>query len=411
MKKKTEKEEEEEKERAERAKKKEIEKGEEKNTEEKESGTVKTVSGTLIGLEDAAIAARDAALAAQAGVEAARALAEAARDAAAVAETGAETARDDAQTSALAAETARDTAASAAAVAGNAFTDIDQKVLNGQDQLQTAVDAALAEAQAIEVNTGTSAADAAASGQAALAGPLLKPFAATQKRRQRGAMIVRRPALQFTEGDGAKTQTFLAGRRGAGGRRPRRAAGQRDLLLRRRGCGSRQPPDGGARHGALPDHHLTPPPTPGGTPMPINPEAVGLEGEPLRRAWNSKDALLYAIGVGADTEELAFTTENTKHTPQRVLPTMAVVLGGGGVPFGKLGTFNAALMLHGAQRIDLFGEIRKPLIDRGVDRLALYTPLQVAVESHREFAIAHHPLAPPASFDCALTGAARVVEQ
>ncbi|MFP6564225.1 MAG: MaoC/PaaZ C-terminal domain-containing protein [Myxococcota bacterium] len=91
--------------------------------------------------------------------------------------------------------------------------------------------------------------------------------------------------------------------------------------------------------------------------MPINPEAVGLEGEPLRRAWNSKDALLYAIGVGADTEELAFTTENTKDTPQRVLPTMAVVLGGGGVPFGKLGTFNAALMLHGAQRIDLFGEI------------------------------------------------------
>mgnify|MGYP002152369009 CR=1 FL=1 len=55
--------------------------------------------------------------------------------------------------------------------------------------------------------------------------------------------------------------------------------------------------------------------------MPINPEAVGLEGEPLRRAWNSKDALLYAIGVGADTEELAFTTENTKDTPQRVLPT------------------------------------------------------------------------------------------
>jgi hypothetical protein len=137
--------------------------GDAQSTVETESGPVKTVSGTLIGLEDAAIAARDAALAAQAGVEAARALAEAARDAAAVAETGAETARDDAQTSALAAETARDTAASAAAVAGNAFTDIDQKVLNGQDQLQTAVDAALAEAQAIEVNTGTSAADAAAS--------------------------------------------------------------------------------------------------------------------------------------------------------------------------------------------------------------------------------------------------------
>ena len=91
--------------------------------------------------------------------------------------------------------------------------------------------------------------------------------------------------------------------------------------------------------------------------MPMNPEAVGRKGEPMRRSWSSKDALLYALGVGAGTEELAFTTENTKDTPQRVLPTMAVVLGGGGVPFGELGTFNPALMLHGAQGIELLGEI------------------------------------------------------
>ena len=58
--------------------------------------------------------------------------------------------------------------------------------------------------------------------------------------------------------------------------------------------------------------------------MPVNPDAVGLKGEPSRRSWKSKDALLYALGVGAGTEELAFTTENTKDTPQRVLPTMAV---------------------------------------------------------------------------------------
>lgn len=91
--------------------------------------------------------------------------------------------------------------------------------------------------------------------------------------------------------------------------------------------------------------------------MPINPDSVGIKGEPVRRSWKSKDALLYALGVGAGTEELAFTTENTKDTPQRVLPTMAVVLGGGGVPFDKLGTFNAALLLHGGQGIELFGEI------------------------------------------------------
>lgn len=91
--------------------------------------------------------------------------------------------------------------------------------------------------------------------------------------------------------------------------------------------------------------------------MPINPEASGLKGEPRRSSWESKDALLYAIGVGASVDELAFTTENTKDTPQQVLPTMAVVLGGGGVPFDKIGTFNAALMLHGAQKIELFDEI------------------------------------------------------
>ncbi len=91
--------------------------------------------------------------------------------------------------------------------------------------------------------------------------------------------------------------------------------------------------------------------------MPLNPEAVGRKGKPVRRTWRSKDALLYALGVGAGTDELAFTTENTRDTPQRVLPTMAVVLGGGGVPFEEIGTFNPALMLHGAQGIELFGEI------------------------------------------------------
>ncbi len=49
--------------------------------------------------------------------------------------------------------------------------------------------------------------------------------------------------------------------------------------------------------------------------MPVNPDAVGEKGSPTRRAWKSKDALLYALGVGAGVDELAFTTENTKDTP------------------------------------------------------------------------------------------------
>jgi len=67
--------------------------------------------------------------------------------------------------------------------------------------------------------------------------------------------------------------------------------------------------------------------------------------------------LLYAVGVGAGTEELPFTTENTKDTPQRVLPTFAVIIGGGGTPFDKIGSFNPALMVHGEQGIELLDEI------------------------------------------------------
>lgn len=91
--------------------------------------------------------------------------------------------------------------------------------------------------------------------------------------------------------------------------------------------------------------------------MPIDPTAVGAVGKSVRRSWKSKDALLYALGVGAGVDELAFTTENTRDLPQRVLPTFAVILGGGGVPFDRVGSFNPALMLHGAQKIELFGEI------------------------------------------------------
>jgi acyl dehydratase len=91
--------------------------------------------------------------------------------------------------------------------------------------------------------------------------------------------------------------------------------------------------------------------------MPINPDAVGARGAPVRRKWTSKDALLYAVGVGAGTGELAFTTENTKDLRQRVLPTFAVIIGGGGIPMDKIGSFNPMLMVHGEQGIELFDEI------------------------------------------------------
>jgi acyl dehydratase len=95
--------------------------------------------------------------------------------------------------------------------------------------------------------------------------------------------------------------------------------------------------------------------------MPINPDAVGTKSEPVRRKWNSKDALIYALGVGAGAadplDELQFTTENTSDKPQRVLPTIAVVLGPLGGGFEKIGSFNPAMLVHGEEGITLHQEI------------------------------------------------------
>jgi acyl dehydratase len=95
--------------------------------------------------------------------------------------------------------------------------------------------------------------------------------------------------------------------------------------------------------------------------MPINPDAVGMKSEPVRRRWDSKDCLIYALGVGAGAadplDELEFTTENTSEKPQRALPTIAVVIGPLGLGMGNIGTFNPAMLVHGEQAITLHREI------------------------------------------------------
>jgi acyl dehydratase len=88
--------------------------------------------------------------------------------------------------------------------------------------------------------------------------------------------------------------------------------------------------------------------------MPLNPDAVGATSQPERRSWTSKDALLYALGVGAGLDELPFTTENTRGVPQRVLPTMAVVLAAGGRGlWEQAGEINWTMLVHGEQAVEL----------------------------------------------------------
>ena len=65
--------------------------------------------------------------------------------------------------------------------------------------------------------------------------------------------------------------------------------------------------------------------------MGINLDAIGMESEPHESSWDSKDCLLYSLGVGAGATdptgfELEFTTENTKDIQQKALPTMCVAV-------------------------------------------------------------------------------------
>jgi len=96
--------------------------------------------------------------------------------------------------------------------------------------------------------------------------------------------------------------------------------------------------------------------------VPINPDAVGATSQPVESSWTSRDALLYAVGVGAgqdplDRGELPFVTENSIDVEQRALPTFAVVLPDVTGVFGSIGSFNPAMLVHGEERIVLHREL------------------------------------------------------
>lgn len=87
--------------------------------------------------------------------------------------------------------------------------------------------------------------------------------------------------------------------------------------------------------------------------MAIDPSAVGAVTEPVVFEWTDRDTLLYALGVGAGLDDLAFTTENSHDIPQQVLPTYAVICCPAFAAAGLVGSFNWAMLLHGSQSISL----------------------------------------------------------
>jgi len=94
--------------------------------------------------------------------------------------------------------------------------------------------------------------------------------------------------------------------------------------------------------------------------MPISAALVGVTSDAQARRWSSKDALLYALSVGAGQldplQELEFTTENSHEIPQRVLPTFAnIALGAGFPPLPS--DLDLSKMLHAEQSFVLEDEL------------------------------------------------------
>src|ERR1700712_3988341 len=89
--------------------------------------------------------------------------------------------------------------------------------------------------------------------------------------------------------------------------------------------------------------------------MPLDLSAVGRHSAPTAVTWDSTRAILYALGVGAGSDdpelELEFTTENSIDIEQAVLPTFPIALTvGGEEPWHDV---DATKILHADQSLVL----------------------------------------------------------
>jgi acyl dehydratase len=101
--------------------------------------------------------------------------------------------------------------------------------------------------------------------------------------------------------------------------------------------------------------------------MGLDHSLVGVPSEPQVRSWDGKDALLYAVGVGAGLgdplQELEFTTENCQGIEQKVLPTFGVLIAQA-TTVRNLGDFDRAMLVHAEQAF----ELHRPLPVEGTVR-------------------------------------------
>jgi acyl dehydratase len=95
--------------------------------------------------------------------------------------------------------------------------------------------------------------------------------------------------------------------------------------------------------------------------MPIKAESLGVTAGPREVSWTDRETLLYALGVGAGPDDLAFVTENSHDVEQQVLPTYPVIVSSGFDVLPEIGRLNWGRLLHGAQEV----RIHRPLTASG----------------------------------------------
>jgi acyl dehydratase len=88
--------------------------------------------------------------------------------------------------------------------------------------------------------------------------------------------------------------------------------------------------------------------------MPLDPTAVGrtVDHDPIQ--WDERDVMIYALSLGAGSDDLAHTTENTEGQPLRAYPWMPVIYCQPPAEvWDSIGTFDWRGLVHAEQRLDM----------------------------------------------------------
>ena len=95
--------------------------------------------------------------------------------------------------------------------------------------------------------------------------------------------------------------------------------------------------------------------------MPVNLDAIGQQAGPVEVGWDSRDVMLYALGVGAGQvdplTELDLTTENTAGVNLRVLPTFGLILTQLAKVRPDFGEVDHTKLVHAEQSLELDGPL------------------------------------------------------